>query len=89
VTFLKSNLMKAAFAGVLATGALVSTVASADVACNRYGECWHVNDRLTYPAGVGITFHADNWAVRHHHGYHWRHDRNDRGYYRNGVWIAF
>ena len=89
MTFLRSTLMKGAFAAALATGALVSSVASADVACNRWGECWHVNDRFAYPAGVGITFHADDWGRYHHRGYHWRHDRFDRGYYRNGVWIAF
>jgi len=39
VTFLKSALAKGAIVAVLASGALATT-ASADVACNRYGECW-------------------------------------------------
>ena len=88
MTFLKSALVKGALAGVMASAAIVTT-ASANVACNAAGECWHVRDRLDYPAGVGITFHNDNWGRMHRHGYHWRTDRFDRGYYRNGVWITF
>lgn len=88
MTFLKSALAKGAVAAVLASSALVTT-ASADVACNRYGECWRVQNRFDYPVGVGISFHTDNWWRDHHHGYHWRGERHDRGYYRNGVWIAF
>jgi hypothetical protein len=88
VTFLKSALAKGAIVAVLASSA-IATAASADVACNRAGECWHVQDRFDYPEGVGITFHTDDWARGHHHGYHWRADHADRGYYRNGVWIAF
>jgi len=88
VTFLKSALAKGAIAAVLASSAVAAT-ASAEVACNRWGECWHVQNRFDYPAGIGITFHADNWARAHRHGYHWRGDRDGRGYYRNGVWITF
>jgi len=73
--------------GVMAAGlALTATTASADVACNRWGECWHVHDRLTYPGELGIVWHPDNWHAKH---LHWRHDRFDHGYYRNGVWVAF
>lgn len=87
----KINTMLAAGAavGALASGAwaLSASSASADVVCNRWHECWHVHDRYTdYPANLGIVFHADNWHGRH---YHWRSDRFDHGYYRNGVWIAF
>jgi len=85
------------FKSALATGAIIIGVAgsalalsaptaSADVACNRLGECWHVHDRLTYPAELGVTWHEDNWHGRH---MHWRKDRADHGYYRNGVWIGF
>jgi hypothetical protein len=91
VTFLKSALVKGALAATLATSAMAvtTTTASADVACNRAGECWHVHDRLAYPGNVGVIFHGDNWGRSHRHGYHWRADRADRGYYRNGVWITF
>lgn len=91
MTFLKSALLKGTLAAAVATGALVAaSAASADVVCNRAGECWHVHDRLDYPAVAGITFHDDAWADAHRAGhYHWRQDRFDRGYYRDGVWIAF
>ena len=91
MTFMKSALAKGALITTLAAGALVAggTAATADVACNHMGECWHVHDRLTYPAELGVVFHDDTWAAAHRHHYHWRHDRFDHGYYRNGVWITF
>jgi hypothetical protein len=90
VTFLKSTLLKGTLAAAVTTGTLVAaSAASADVVCNRGGECWHVRDRLDYPADLGITFHDDAWAAAHRDHYHWRADRFDRGYYRNGVWITF
>ena len=91
MTFFKSALVKGALMAAVAGSAVaVASTASADVVCNRWGDCWHVRDRLDYPAGVGITFHTDQWGFAHRHGpFHWRADRFDRGYYRNGVWIAF
>jgi hypothetical protein len=77
--------------GVLvATGALAATadVASARVACNRFGDCWHVNDRYDYRPHWGIRVHEDNWRWRGRH-YRWR-EHEGRGYWgRNGVWITF
>ena len=91
MTFLKSTL-KSAVIAAMSGGALIATAttASADVVCNSAGECWHVHDRLAYPADAGVVFHDDAWADAHRdHHWHWRHDRDDRGYYRNGVWITF
>jgi hypothetical protein len=77
-------------AGVLIVG---TGAASADVACNRYGECWHVQEHYnTYPHGLGIRFYGDDWreAHRHDHHYHWLRDReDDHGYYSHGRWHAF
>ena len=90
MTILKSALVKGALAAAVAAGTLgAAASASAYVACNRAGECWHVQDRVDYPAGLGIRFHDEDWGSRHHHGYRWRHDHDGRGYYRNGLWIAF
>jgi hypothetical protein len=84
----KSALLTGALLGAL--GAMtVATTASADVACNRWHECWHVRDHIDYPANLGVTFHDETWATAHHRGWRWRQDRNEHGYYRNGIWIAF
>jgi hypothetical protein len=89
MTFLKSSLAKGALVAALACGTLTATSASADVVCNRAGECWHTGDQYNYPVGVGIRFHSDDWGRRHHRDYHWRRDRDERGYYRDGLWIRF
>ena len=92
MTVLKSTLVAGTLIAALSGGALVATAttASADVACNGAGECWHVRDRLTYPVGVGVRLHDNRWGYAHRGGdFRWRHDRFDRGYYRNGVWITF
>ncbi len=95
MTGLKATLVKgvliATFAG--SAVALAATAASADVACNRYGECWHVKDHYTnYPNGLRVTFHDDDW-YRHHQRdrhFHWRQDRDDdHGYYSHGEWHPF
>ena len=89
MTILKSALVKGVLAATVAGGTLAATAASADVACNRWGECWHVQDRYSYPVGVGVRFHTDDWGNRYHRYYHWRRDHDERGYYRNGLWITF
>jgi hypothetical protein len=86
VSILRSALLKGAIAVAMVGSTMAATAASADVACNRWHECWHVHDRLSYPAGVGVIWHGDTWRGR---GYHWRGDRDDRGYYRRGLWIGF
>jgi hypothetical protein len=90
MTLLKSTLIAGALAAVAATGAL-ATNASADTACNRYGECWTVRDHYTnYPANLRIRFHRDEWRARHQRHYHWRNDQNDdHGYYVHGQWRQF
>jgi hypothetical protein len=94
VTNLKTALAKGALVLTLASGALVATTtaASADVACNRYGECWRVREHYTnYPNRLGVTFYGDDWR-RTHQGrrWHWRHDRDDdHGYYMHGRWHRF
>jgi hypothetical protein len=92
------NLNKTLAAGTLIAAvsggalALSATSASADVACNRYGECWRVTQRYTtYPSNLGVTFHDDAWRQQNRHGqYHWRKDRtDDQGYYSHGHWRRF
>lgn len=91
--FLKTG----AFAVVLAAGAVVgtATTASADVACNGYGECWTTHQRYAvtvYPPGLGVQFYGDDWRKEHEHDakYHWMKDRDDdHGYYEHGEWKVF
>jgi hypothetical protein len=71
-------------AGVLAA---LAAPASAYVACNRGGDCWHATDRYDYKRGWGITVHDDNWKW-HGDRYRWR-EHEGRGYWRNGIWITF
>ena len=93
---LRTSLRMGAFAAVLAGGALAFTagVASADVACNSYGECWTVKERpavTLYPPEIGIQFYGDDWRKSHEHDthYHWMHDHEGRGYYSHGEWHDF
>ncbi len=85
---------KGALFALAATGAfaVTSTPASADVACNRWGECWRVRDHYTtYPPNLGVIFHGDDWRRAHRRGHwRWRHDRDDdHGYYSHGQWHRF
>jgi len=90
----KKLLIQGAFAALMGAGAMIATAspASAYIACNRHGDCWHVRERYSYHPSWGITIHDDNWrwreARRHH--YRWReHHGRDRGYWRGGVWVTF
>ena len=86
-TAVVSGVLIAAISGIAAP---VGSAVSANVVCNRWGDCWHVRDQLAYPAGVGMTFHSDAWGFAHRTGpWRWRSDGFDRGAYRNVVWIAF
>jgi hypothetical protein len=94
---LKKSLRTGAFAVALAAGAMVAatTIASADVACNGYGECWHTGQRFgvtVYPPELGIQFYGDDWRESHRNDakYKWMKDPDDEhGYYSHGEWHAF
>lgn len=81
----------AALAAVFAIGAVGATAqsASAYVACNAAGECWHTDHRYN-PPGVTLRWHPDDWYFHRSWDHdHWRAYHPGRGYYRNGVWITF
>ncbi len=86
-------LRQGVFAALVGAAALVTTAgsASAYVACNRWGECWHVHDRYRYRPAYGIVIRSDNWYWhhRHDHRWRWRPYHHGRGYWRHGVWITF
>jgi hypothetical protein len=90
------SLLKLGMGAVVAAGAIAATssAALADVACNKWGECWHVGERYTtYPGDIGVQFYSDtDWPAwkAHHHVKHWYEDRaDDHGYWSHGKWVAF
>ncbi len=77
---------------VAAAGALLALAApaSAYIACNREGDCWHTEGRWSAP-GVRYDYHPDDWYFHRRWDdgrYHWRDYHAGRGYYRNGLWIT-
>jgi hypothetical protein len=82
------NYLKFAAAAACGAGMLALTAgsASAAVACNGAGECWHVKGHYAYPAEAGIVIHPTGWKWGPNEHYTWR-DHPGRGYWRNGVWI--
>ncbi len=89
MTVLKSALAKGALAAAVVGSTLVASAASAEVVCNRWGDCWHTRSAYDYPTGLGIVIHPDNWYGYHYRRYHWRGDHDGRGYYRSGIWFSF
>jgi hypothetical protein len=85
---MKKLMLQSATAAILIGGALAltATTASAYVACNNEGECWHTNNR-TYDPSLGVVIHPNNWRWGHDDHYRWREHRG-HGYWRSGVWIT-
>lgn len=83
------DMKKLMLGAIVGVGAIVATAgsASAYVACNGHGDCWHTRDRYDYRPAWGVRIHDDNWRWHGHH-YRWR-EHEGRGYWRNGVWITF
>jgi hypothetical protein len=53
------------------TLALSAATASAEIACNGEGECWHVKRHDFHP-DLKLTVHPDNWKWAAHEKYKWR-----------------
>jgi hypothetical protein len=67
-----------------------ATAASADIVCNREGDCWHVNAKHPYHGEWGLVIHPDSWKWEEHEKskFRWR-EHEGRGYWHKGVWIEF
>ena len=89
MTFKKTFLMTSAAILGLVGLAVSTTGASAYVACNRDGDCWHTENRVTAP-GVTFDYHPDDWYFHQHWDdhHHFRDYHEGRGYYRGGVWVT-
>lgn len=76
------------------TVAFSATSASAYIACNRAGDCWHVDRRYHYRE-PRIVVHPDDWYFHrdwdHDRDHHWRREDHsrERGFWRDGVWVTF
>jgi hypothetical protein len=82
--------VKLAFAAAVAGGTLAisATSASALIACNGEGECWHVHHRYAYRPELGIVVHPDGWRWGPGEHYVWHEPAGgERGYWHGGVWI--
>ena len=80
-------------ASAMATLVVGATAASADIACNREGDCWHTDTRYNPPGVSRFDYHPDDWYFHRHwqaeREHHWRDYHEGRGYWRNGVWVTF
>ena len=89
------NLLLGTVIGIGAMTALAAP-ASAYIACNRDGDCWHTESHYRAP-GVRFNYHPDDWYFHRHWNaerydgerYHYRDYHEGRGYYRGGVWVTF
>jgi hypothetical protein len=79
-------------AGGLCLGSLIAAAApaSAYVACNREGDCWHTDRRVAGP-GLRFDYHPDDWYFHRDwdrdRDHHWRGYHEGRGYWRGGAWV--
>ena len=84
--------IQAALGAVIGAGALAASAApaSAYVACNREGDCWHTENRVRAP-GVTFSFHNDDWYFHQKwdNDHRFRDYHTGRGYWRNGIWLNF
>jgi hypothetical protein len=87
--FKKAFLITAAASLSLAGLAATTSSASAYIACNRDGDCWHTDSRVRAP-GVRFDFHPDDWYFHQHWdaNRHFRDYHEGRGYWRGGVWVT-
>ena len=92
---LKKIAISIASVSLVGLGAIAATSAPANayVVCNRDGDCWHTDRRVRVP-GVTFDYHPDDWYFHRDwdgdRDHRWRAERHeDRGYWRNGVWIQF
>lgn len=68
--------------------AFTASDASAAIACNAAGECWHVQRAWAYPPEAGIVIHPSGWRWGPAARFTWR-EHPGRGYWRNGIWVRF
>jgi hypothetical protein len=86
---MKKILTGASIAALAGIGTLAATgSASAFVACNREGDCWHTESR-NFDRHLGIVIHPDDWYFHQswNANLHFRDFHAEHGYYRGGIWV--
>ena len=71
---------------------VTATAASAEIACNDEGDCWHVKTRHEYKPEFKVRIYDDKWKWEEAESkkYRWReHEGDDRGYWSKGIWLKF
>jgi hypothetical protein len=72
----------------LAVLGLSSLSASARIACNNDGVCWHVHEDWAFPPGAGVVIHPDDWRWKDNEHYSWR-EHAGRGFWNGDRWQVF
>jgi hypothetical protein len=85
--------MKALYGAVFGAACVLAastTTASAEIACNDEGDCWHITKIYKYRPEFKITIYPDDWRwdERDFRKYRWR-EHEGRGYWRDDVWVDF
>jgi len=72
---------------LVGTGLLAGSPAWAYITCNSDGDCWHTEERVTFP-GVTFSFHDDKWRDEHRDDrtYVW-HDADPDHDWHHGYWV--
>jgi hypothetical protein len=63
--------------------ALTAASASAEVACSG-DVCWHVKDKISYPAESKVIVREDSWKPGPTVKFH---EHEGRGYWRGETWV--
>jgi hypothetical protein len=84
----KVTLTKALFATLSLV--VMATSASAEVVCNREGDCWHMREHAWIRPEHGLVIHPENWRWEEHERerFRWR-EHEGRGYWHEGRWIEY
>jgi hypothetical protein len=84
------TLGKVMCAAVMSAGVLVVGAgrASAEIACNGAGVCWHTQETYQYKPEFGVVVHPNNWQWSANEHYRWR-EHEGRGYWEGDTWHQF
>jgi len=67
---------------------LTAQAASARIACNSDGDCWHVHGDFEFKPEIGVVVHPDDWKWKESEHFRW-HEHEGRGYWKGGDWKEF